>query len=552
MPDVYVANQAVQTTNNTWTGAWKLTRAMKKAGWRYFGSSNGVSKDTTGNPSSDLWGAQTQVSGQNGTTAALTTVAGADIIVTGLTGMTAASVGRYLRVSGAASAANNGTWQIVASISSSSVRIRNTSAVPSDANNNSIVWFEDDPALDAYPALDSVTAWWGARGPDVLKIPIGAASTGTFVRGENVTQATSNATGEILGYVFNTASDSFLVVMPRFGTFNGTNVISGGTSAATVTPNATPIVFVCEVVFWKSTNTTDGTIYHVRCDAASESASRLSSLITAAGCTATIAPGGGGTGNAFPALAYCGAGTGGSAAHTSWCQATNHGSPRFQIAVANTINDTNVSADGTFWIVMGYPTTTTNVNNGFGFMRMDDTEDGDVDPYLFVTNTTSASPTRTAMINSGNNATWSNLTYWYSTTMGGWAGWRRRGFSTGDAHSNTWATCALIPTRSLGTTTPPTGAYLSSISTTIGNYSTTDRVACHPATPIPKEPIWVINYTATTKQRKGTFRWAYWVPTGTEYDAWDSFRYIQVMGATSSQLGLILGPWDGSTTPVQS
>ena len=552
MPDVYVANQAVQAANNTWTATWKLTRAMKKAGWRYFGSSNGVSKDITGNPSADYWGAQTQVVSQNGTAASLTTTSESDITVTGLTGMTAASVGRYLRVSGAASAANNGTWQITGFFSATSVKIRNASAVASDANNGSITWFEDDPILDAYPSLDGVSAWWGARGPDVLKIAIGAASTGTFLRGENITQSGTSATGELLGYAFNTSTDSFIVVLPRSGTFNGSGTLTGNTSGATVVPTASPITFSCEVVFWKAADTTTGTSYYVRADLNSESGSLFSTLDTAAGCTATIAPGGGGTGNAFPALAYCIRGTGGSAAHATWCQATNHGTPKFQIAATNVITNAGVSADGTFWIVMGYPAVNSTSMNGFGFMRMDDTEDGDVDPFITIPMCTSTL-NRTQALNTGNAASWSLMTTLFGQTTS-YLGWRRRGFSTNDAYQSTYGPSALICGRaSTNVNTFINEGFFSSISASIFNFSTAEKVACHPLSITVREPVYVSNNTvATAKQRKGAIRWMYIVPTGAGYDTWDSASYIQVLSASSTQLGIILGPWDGTTSPTQT
>jgi hypothetical protein len=550
MPDVVIANTQVQATNNTWSGVWKLTRAMKKAGWRYIGSSNGTSKDTTGNPSNDYWGAQNTVAGQTGSAASLTTTSGLDITVTGLTGMSASSVGRFLRVTGAASAANNGTWQIVAYISATSVRIRNASAVASDANNGSISWAEDDPVLDSYPSLDSVAAWWAARGPDVLKIPIGSASTGTFLRGENVTQASTSATGEILGYVYNTASDSFLVVLPRFGTFNGSNVITGSTSGATVTPNASVITFANEVVFWKANDLVNGTIYSVRADTNAESTSLFSALVSTAGCTATIAPGGGGTGNSFPALAYVARGTGGSAAHASWCQATNHGLPKFQISVTNVINDTSVSADGSFWLMMGYPSGGATASNGFAYMRMDDTEDGDLDPFIFMSNPTSTY-NRTQALNTGNASTWSVTTY-YSSSNTNWSGWRRRGYSTNDAYQNNYSPCHFIAVRFGGASVSAGDSTGNSLALINSNYSVIERVASHPASISVREPVYVINVaTATTKHRKGIMRWMFWVPTGTAYDTWDNAGFIQFATSSSTQLGYIMGPWDGTTSPVQ-
>lgn len=85
------------------------------------------------------------ISGQTGSAASITTVAAGIATVTGLTGMTAQSVGRMLTISGAASASNNGTFLIVTFLSATDVEISNATAVASDANNGSIVWTERNP-----------------------------------------------------------------------------------------------------------------------------------------------------------------------------------------------------------------------------------------------------------------------------------------------------------------------------------------------------------------------------------------------------------------------
>jgi hypothetical protein len=337
--------------------------------------------------------------------------------------------------------------------------------------------------------------------------------------------------------------------MPRFGTFNGSNVITGSTSGATVTPNASVITFANEVVFWKANDLVNGTIYVQRTDITSESAQRFSTLVSAAGCTATIAPGGGGTGNSFPTIAYTAMGTGGSAGHTQWCQASNHGLPRFQVSAANCINDTGVSADGTFWLVMGYPTGGQGGNNGFAYMRMDDTEDGDVDPFFFIANL-STTPTRTSATASGNNTTWNNIAYYFGTTMNWGHAWRRRGYSTNDAYSATWSTAAYVSAKLFnGNFTTLDGLTLAANSPLLFSYTVADRVACHPASLFTRDPIWIVNYTSTTKQRKGTLRWMFWVPTGSVWDAWDNYKWIQIATSASNQFGMIIGPWDGVSSP---
>jgi hypothetical protein len=82
------------------------------------------------------------VSGQTG--AAATITAGADVVVSDLTGMTAESIGRFLTITGADTAGNNGTFLIVEYVDATSVKISNASAA-TDANNGTIGWTERRP-----------------------------------------------------------------------------------------------------------------------------------------------------------------------------------------------------------------------------------------------------------------------------------------------------------------------------------------------------------------------------------------------------------------------
>jgi hypothetical protein len=62
--------------------------------------------------------------------------------ISGLTGMTAESLHKFLRLSGAASGGNNGEFLIVNHIDANTVDVVNASAVAPDANNGSITWTE--------------------------------------------------------------------------------------------------------------------------------------------------------------------------------------------------------------------------------------------------------------------------------------------------------------------------------------------------------------------------------------------------------------------------
>jgi hypothetical protein len=60
-----------------------------------------------------------------------------------------------------------------------------------------------------------------------------ATATGTFQQGETITQASSGATG-----VVTSVQSGYLYYKSSSGTFNTTNLVTGGTSSATMTPSA--------------------------------------------------------------------------------------------------------------------------------------------------------------------------------------------------------------------------------------------------------------------------------------------------------------------------
>lgn len=82
------------------------------------------------------------VSGQTGSSASINV--GGTVVVSGLTGISSISQGNFITISGAATAANNGTFLITTVLSATSVEIDNTSAA-TDANNGSISWVERQP-----------------------------------------------------------------------------------------------------------------------------------------------------------------------------------------------------------------------------------------------------------------------------------------------------------------------------------------------------------------------------------------------------------------------
>lgn len=94
---------------------------------------------TLANESSFLGSA---ISGQTGSGASVSAFSAGISTISGLTGMTTASIGHFLTMTGASSAGNNGTFLIVTYNSATSVDISNAAGVSPDANDGALVWTE--------------------------------------------------------------------------------------------------------------------------------------------------------------------------------------------------------------------------------------------------------------------------------------------------------------------------------------------------------------------------------------------------------------------------
>jgi hypothetical protein len=503
------------------------------------------------------------VTGQTGSTASISTFANGRVVtLTGLTGMTPLSTNRYLTITGASTAANNGTFKILSFISTTSVTVINTAGVAPDANNGAISWKEMDPLAENYIMLQQ-GAWLLMQGPSTLKIPITSQSTGTFLKGENITQTTTGAQAEVIGYIFDTvATAGFLVAMPRVNGSGGgplgwgTNLITGGTSGATVTPSVNPVEFVRETVFYtpNSTATLGGlSLWMQAIDNTNENASRFSVLAGSAGCTASVPPGGGGTGNTFPTpgtYVIYGDNTTSTSSWGCMSSVTNFGLSHFMCA--DCTYDNGRSADGSFCgATSPFYGTGTQINGsyiGLLWTRCDDQEDGDLDPYVVYlpSNTTLfTGATRTGIVSqyfsSEHFSASSSSQEGSSTTWGNHCirGWRRRGFASGDAYQNFGLFTVAHTTAGATFNGSATG--------TMGQYNDPANIATRNLALIG-EPIWVYSTQNTLKMRKGIMRWARLVSTGTATDLYNSGLYIQLC---SSLPAFIVGPWDKRTTPLK-
>jgi hypothetical protein len=498
--------------------------------------------------------------------------------VNGLSNMTMASVGRILTISGAATSANNGNWIISNWNSSTSVNICNVNAVQGDANNGSITWKECN-------------------------------QTPQFIRGEDITQTTTGAKAELLGVNIDyTNGQGYLVAMPRIvGSgggrmgWNSTSSLTGSISGATITPSGTVIEYVREVVFWLGSNGVfNGYIQCV--DAVSEDVSgsyRFSSLAVST-ATASVAPGG--SVSSFPAYGsyvFCGkaedtpnnAGTG-AFGLCGLNSGSYYLSGKAQIMCADATFRDGYSADGSFLCAIPTSAPASTGYIGFVYTRLDNQEEGDVDPYVMYSpsnNTVS----QTYGFQAGDTYRKGSITAFtlYNTAYDAFnlvtgpsscsspdkitfRGYLRRGFRdtmdryqtfvpgvlcyfgyyssnqySGSNYARGTMQAVLLHNTSSGIT------YMDKVATMV---STTTYVM---------EPVWVLCYPVygysvssygidTPRVLKGTCRWlrAIGIPSlGTAVmDTYGNKSWVQMSQLGASSVVLLAGPWDGTTTPART
>lgn len=656
MAHAVVPNYRILNPTEYFQGIWMLTRAMIAAGWKYKASADATgtstNKDTSGTLTNDKWGvggginltqvgAQTgtsptigapslgvsvvssvtgfvansvgrflritgalnaanngifRITAQSGTTvsifnpgavaetgtslvvwtemqggaAASVTAAGTGgatpgrAIVTGLTGMVVpvaaplnrGSAGNYLTIIGASSAGNLGTFRITRVISTTSVEIENASAV-TDANNGTILWAEMSPTAQVYPgSLQGATgagAWLVLQGASTIKVAISSnLPTGTFIRGEKVTQTTSGATGTILGVMTDVAgATGFLVVMPRLnGTGGGvrgwttgsTDTVTGAFSGATITSSATaPIEFVREMVFWKSTQSA-GHIFVQCVDQNAESASRFSALATNAAITNVLAPGCSG-GGGFPTPgSWVVIGTGATAAvgtgALGWFHTVNAlgNVGNIHIMVADCMETSTADQDGSWTIAVGTPNNSGASYGGMFYMRVESSEDGDLDPYVTCFNFTAAvyAGTRTGPSAglTSNVDFFQRATLLPGSTTTIYAGWRRRGFSATDAWQQFVGMCLTNSANSPIDVATATG--ISHISHSIQTASI-------------REAAWVVSTNTSQRMRKGYLRWIWLTEGGVTNNTFQNGTWVQLSQGNGP---MVAGPWDGQTLPL--
>lgn len=415
-------------------------------------------------------------------------------------------------------------------------------------NNANDSWGNNvDPMLDVYnSAFDAPTMWIVLRGPSTLKMMMTTAP-GSFVRGEQVSQATTGATGEVLGVVWDsTLAVGWAIIQPRTGTFNGSNIITGSISSATMTPTVKK-EFVREVMFNKqSASVVNGTIFYICADVAAESAQLYSTIATSAGCTQTIGPAMSGTGNTFPALGMCIRGTGGTFSNVAWFSTVTSGMTGLaNLICTNAIPSSGVSADGSFYAMLGH-TNSADAMTVFGFGRVDNQEPGDVDPYVWYCDSNqpwTSATLRVGPVTSGTTTTsFSVLTGQSSVYFRGYTA--RDGYvSSRDIVVGFYAAFSNI-----------------SSSQNVGvmrggsNPLVTQNIPAN-TPPIVRDTLGLYSGDATYNIRmfKGIPRWIGISSSGSRKSTYDNLKWIcfaPTSGTTSGEPAVMIGPWDGVTIPL--
>lgn len=486
--------------------------------------------------------------------------------------------GNYLCLSGASSTRNNGIFQIVRTLSATSCVIRNRVGTINDANNGSISWNHRDPTkstlADLYTAGFDRAAWIMMQGPGLIRMPFtgGISSAEAFLRGEKVVQVNTGAEGELVGITFDSTGAGWAVVATQVQG-SGTDyddgwdltIIQGASSTASFVPTGIQ-EFDREVVFATRDAAADYTkagyivINYTQKD--TEQRQRLWVRSLNAACTAVIPPGYSNVadtdGNTFPARAYAALGNYGTATVTYWHVVFNDPAVsvlnKFQAVAANAIRRRNQSPDGTFWTHQW--ANGLGVAGGFGFHRLDDTEEGEVDPWAFGAITDGGGARETPARVTAHNAIAALNVYHSQQFLGGTTAtrtsWRAsRGRGTGGGGESP---CVGLIGGGLVIYYNSTFSGLSVVgAANTGTFAETIQSA--QGTKFLMEKIMLVHSTAaTTRFRKGTLRWARLVQSigKVVFDTLSNKTWmVAATGSTTGDLlPCVLGPWDGLTAPT--
>jgi len=369
-------NYPTANSGNAANGLWALSRIVKKGGYKYKASGDNSTKDVTGDPELDKWnitpGSIGPVSNAGGAGQAVVAAPSRGrATVTGLSGIVAADKGRFLKITGSGSAANNHAHQIEEVLSATSVKIdARTFTVVADATPRT--WEIRDPILDI-PNFNGKAGWWLGQGPSILKIPFTVSPTTDFSRGENIVQAVTGAEAQVIS-VFYENGAGYIVATPRvrgtggepYGWATG-NIVSG--TSASITQNGTCKQYIMELCLFKSGDALAAINVGFFDYSVDSGWAQTTAWLTSAGA---------GSPGASQTYSWCAFGTGMTgASQFSKTQSTNVGN--CQGMCADCIEESGYSADGSWAVVIAGTTENAYFVRHFGWF--DDPENGDLCPF---------------------------------------------------------------------------------------------------------------------------------------------------------------------------
>lgn len=435
----------------------------------------------------------------------------------------------------------------------------------------------------AHGATLGNNAWWCAELPSTWKVPIAAQSVGTFLKGEKVTTA-GGAEAEILGYLWDTAATSYVVITMRVGAIANGDVITGASTGATVQASATPIEFVHQVVFFKGNDNVRGIILNQCVERVAQSDELYSYKATLSDCTGRVAPGcgsGGATNNYFAINQYVGSYVtrGGWNGNTGAAQAApvydtwfgdTAGYGKAQIVVVNMVPAANVTPDGTYFVMVGKPGGANGgplASSGFCYSRVDNMEDGDCDPYVMImphAQGAGSGSWKVKLTYNASAATWDygNWIYYAASTV--WSSQfsttLRRGYPTGPAAGLIGGGYMQCDPATFKAMVNDNGGNKNMVM--IQNAPATPaRIVNHPnhpagTSPLQRHAMFLGSaYASGEKQVKGTMRAFSCILAGSAYGTSDNKAAIQFVSpdtVSGAYPGVVFMPWDGVTVPLNT
>ena len=84
------------------------------------------------------------------------------------------------------------------------------------------------------------------------------------------------------------------------------------------------------------------------------------------------------------------------------------------------------------------------------------------------------------------------------------------------------------------------------------NLSNPETVASAYTSQRVREPFLVLSASNANKMRKGNPRWMWFIQGGTTFDTWDGKTKVCICPSVSGYPAVIVGPYDGSSAPLQA